>query len=166
MEIWKEIEGYETLYKVSDQGNVFSIRRNKELIKTDHCKGYFKVKLCDFAGNVKTMKVHRLVALAFLIKNENKPQVNHKDGNKKNNKVTNLEWVNNQENSHHAAKNGLLGDVKGNKNGMAILNEEIVKEIRFEYANNIANTVELAKKYKISRPAISMIINRKTWTHI
>lgn len=165
MEIWKEIKGFETLYKISDHGNVYSIRNNKELVKSN-TKGYWKVKLCDLNHKVHTLKVHRLVAIAFIENPENKPLVNHIDGNKRNNHISNLEWADNKENITHAAKNGLLADVKGKNNGMAILNEEHIKEIRGFHEQKIFNTVQLAKKYQVSRSAISLIVNRKTWSHI
>ena len=99
MEIFKEIAGYEN-YSVSNWGRV---KRNKDdMILTNHetSKGYLRVDL--FKGGVKKhYKVHRLVAQAFIDNPQKKPQINHKDGNKKNNSVTNLEWVTDAENKEH-----------------------------------------------------------------
>jgi hypothetical protein len=108
-EVWKNIEGYKDYY-VSNMGRVKSTKNgNKKIIKqkADSLGKYLLVSLCK-DGFVKSCLVHRLVAKAFL-KNKNKfPQVNHKDLNKKNNRVDNLEWVTASENSKHAYKNGVI----------------------------------------------------------
>lgn len=101
-EIWKDVKGFEGLYQVSNIGNV---RRKKHLLfKT--LRNYYGVKLCK--NNIKCFKyIHRLVAEAFIPNPDNKPQVNHIDGNKLNNNVNNLEWVTISENGKHAYKIGL-----------------------------------------------------------
>ena len=98
MEVWKDIyEGYQ----VSDKGRVFSIKRNKILTLREHHKGYLQVHL-RVDGKDITPKVHRLVALAFIDNPNNLPQVNHINGNKKDNSVGNLEWCTNGENVKHS----------------------------------------------------------------
>ena len=95
-ELWKDIEGYEGLYKVSSYGNVLSLKycgsNRKHLLapNPDH-KGYLMVYLSK-KGKTKTFKIHRLVASAFIPNPHNLPQVNHIDENPNNNKVENLEW--------------------------------------------------------------------------
>lgn len=100
MEIWKNIDGFEN-YQVSIWGNI----RNKNRILTPYVtqKGYLKIGLSKNGKNYKK-RVHRLVAEAFIPNPHNLPQVNHKDGNPKNNSITNLEWCTNQENKSHAMK--------------------------------------------------------------
>ena len=97
-EIWKPIKGYELLYEVSNFGRVTSLRKTNNqysehitIGSSDGNHGYLKVKLKNETGN-KTFQVHRLVAEAFIHNPDNFPQVNHKDENKKNNCVDNLEW--------------------------------------------------------------------------
>jgi len=107
MEIWKNIEGYEGYYQVSNKGNVRSLVTNKLLSQT-YCKdGYLKVHF-NVNSVDKTRQVHRLVAKHFCPNSENKPQVNHIDGNKTNNNASNLEWVTQKENMKHAFKNNLI----------------------------------------------------------
>ena len=111
-EIWKPILGYEGLYQVSNKGRVKSLSRivscrNKfesllpeKLLKQGCTKGYFHVSLAKESVK-KIFKVHRLVAIAFIPNLQNKPVINHKDLNPKNNFVENLEWNTNAENTHH-----------------------------------------------------------------
>ena len=119
-EIWKDIEGYEGLYQVSNFGNVKSLARivhskkrsdykikEKILKQSDTTTGYKKVELHKDNEKRKSFKVHRLVAQAFIPNPENKREVNHIDGNKHNNNVNNLEWVTSSENKIHAFKMNL-----------------------------------------------------------
>jgi hypothetical protein len=122
VEIWKDIENF-SKYQVSNLGRIKSKGRYTKVgIKNqDKCyrkeyivdgfinkKGYKQVTLYDDNGKPKTMRVHKLVALAFIENEDNLPQINHKDGNKQNNCVDNLEWISNYDNIQHAIKNGLV----------------------------------------------------------
>lgn len=141
MEIYKDIEGYEGLYKVSTKGNIKSLinRNGKNIILkqgVDKC-GYCIVSLCK--EKKKTTKtVHRLVALAFL--EEVNIQVNHKNGNKKNNNLNNLEFVSAKENIIHAIKNGLL---KFNTTKIAEEKRKVVLQIDKE-TNKVINIFKSA----------------------
>jgi hypothetical protein len=93
MEIWKDVKGYEGLYQVSTSGNVKSVFRYKKILKQKKDRyGYLCVSLYGKTKR-KDMTVHRLVAGAFIENQENKETVNHKDSNRKNNNVENLEWA-------------------------------------------------------------------------
>ncbi len=113
-EIWKDVKGFENRYQISTYGNVRSIQTNhgkyQEELRTQYirsatCKYYYVqlwIKDCSH-----TKAVHRVVAETFIPNLDNKPMVNHKDGNKLNNNVCNLEWVTCSENHLHAFRTGL-----------------------------------------------------------
>ena len=90
-EIWKDIQGYEGYYQVSNLGRVKSLRSNTILKINDIKGGYSQVGL-SINGNPKTKRIHRLVATAFLDNEFNLTQINHKDKNRHNNRADNLEW--------------------------------------------------------------------------
>lgn len=115
-EIWKDIEGYEGYYQVSNLGRVKSlfrqvkhsegnIRNNHErILKNQHDGGGYPMVGLHKNSKTKAMKVHRLVMLAFKDNPHNKPEVNHIDENKNNNRLDNLEWVTKKENENHGTK--------------------------------------------------------------
>jgi hypothetical protein len=98
------------IYEVNEHGEVRNIKTKHVLTPCANKKGYLKINL-----NKKSFFIHRLVAKAFIPNPENKPFVNHIDGNKANNNVNNLEWVTNSENMIHAYKNGLRNVYKINQ---------------------------------------------------
>ena len=104
-EIWKDCKGYEGLYQVSNLGRVWNVKLQKYLKGSYNKDGYHQVYLTAKNGKRKTESVHRLVALAFLSNPNNLPQVNHKDENKGNNCVDNLEWCNAKYNANHGTRN-------------------------------------------------------------
>lgn len=118
-EIWKPIKDFENLYEVSNLGRVKSLprikinNRGKQLTKEkimkphDFNNGYYKVPLTNKEHLKKYYLVHRLVAQSFIPNPNNLPQVNHKDGDKSNNCVNNLEWITKEDNIKHAYKMGL-----------------------------------------------------------
>ena len=112
MEIWRPIVGTKGFIEVSNEGRVRSLLRGKPRVlktQTDN-KGYHRVRV-TIEREKMSFKLHREVAKAFIDNPNNLPQVNHKDGNKDNNSVANLEWVTNRDNAHHAMANGLWDNV-------------------------------------------------------
>lgn len=102
-ELWKDIEGYEGRYQVSNLGRVKRVTTGRILKGCKDIGGYLVVNLSK-NGKVKTHKIHRLVAQVFIPKPENKPDVNHIDENKTNNLYSNLEWVTAKENNNHGTR--------------------------------------------------------------
>ena len=116
-EIWKDIEGYEGLYKVSNMGNVKSLKYGKERIlkAQDDGHGYLKVFLWK-DGKKKNCRVNRLVAIAFLENPDNLPEVNHKDENPKNNCADNLEFCDRVYNCNYGTRNQRVAEkLRGRK---------------------------------------------------
>lgn len=174
-EIWKDVKGYEGFYQVSNLGRVKSLggkigtcKRKEKLRSISFTKdGYAKVRLLR-NGEDKTMRVHRLVAEAFIPNPDNKGTVNHKDGNKQNNIVTNLEWVDRSEQMHHAYGLGLKTSRSGIYNSNAKLTEAQVREIKKIYVpqSKQFGTVALAEKYGVSNRVIGLIINNKSYKNV
>lgn len=110
-EIWKDIEGYEGLYQVSDKGRVRSMKFGKERIlkPSKDGWGYIFVRLYK-NGEQKPYKVHRLVGQAFLLNPNNLPEINHKDEDKTNNSVENLEWCDTKYNLNYGTRNQRISD--------------------------------------------------------
>lgn len=164
MEQWKDVKKYENLYEVSSRGR---IRRSindfphdgtypGKILQGTNVRGYIKVKLRK-NKKPKLVFLHKVVAEAFLKNTENKTQINHKDGNKKNNYIKNLEWCTPKENIHHAIRIGLR------KNIPIKLSSSEAKEIRFMYSSGVVFQKEIAKKFNISQALVSAICLQKVW---
>lgn len=179
-EIWKSLKGiveYGDYYEVSNLGRVKSVDRvvccgngfkringRMRKLKTEK-NGYTSISL-SYNGKSKTYKVHRLVALAFIHNPENKPEVNHKDGNKSNNLASNLEWVTVSENTQHAYDNGLAKGRNGETHHNSILKEEDVLEIIGLWESGKYTKKEISKKFNISHMAVIRILNGDRWSYL
>jgi len=163
MEHYKQIKDYEN-YSVSNYGRIRNDKTGRILKPRKDLCGYLYVGLYK-NGVRKMLKVHRLVANAFIPNPENKRTVNHIDGNKINNFVENLEWCTHKENTHHAMDTGLK-DSKGEKHGRVKLSEKEVLEIRRIFATGDYSQTTLGEMFDVSQQHVSDIINRKLWQHI
>jgi len=120
MEIWKDVKGFEGIYQISNKGRLKSFKGDPSgrILSNKNSKGdYLSVILC-YGSKRRSTRIHRLVAEAFVPNPYNKPEVNHKDGNKQNNCAENLEWVSRLENARHAIArnpNIVKGMVKYNR---------------------------------------------------
>jgi hypothetical protein len=171
MEKWKDIDGFEGIYQISNYGRVMNVKTKTLKIFAKHSNGYLCVHLYK-QGKCSAKLVHRVVALHFIENNENKPVVNHIDGNKHNNHVDNLEWNTHLENAKHAWDNGLYDKnldrpwVRGSNSGKSKLDEQKAKEIYTLANTSIFTLKEIAEIYKISKPVVIQIKNKKAWVHI
>jgi len=174
-ELWKPVRGYEGLYEVSNKGRVRSLSRFKNnhskkqyigeriLTNSPMTNGYLRVNL-NKGGVPKHYFIHRLVAQHFLINPGNKRTINHRDGNPRNNDVSNLEWATDYENIHHAMDTGLM-NYKGEGNPMSKLTGKDVRRIKMGLKMGIKQR-ELATIFNISQSLISTIGSERRWKHI
>ncbi|PUZ30959.1 helix-turn-helix domain-containing protein [Staphylococcus arlettae] len=173
-ELWKDIPGYEGIYQVSSYGNVKSVNRKitnsigttriykEKLLKIN--KDRYGYPICKLWKNSKGKNhtIHRLVAICFIKNVDDKPLVNHVDGNKCNNHISNLEWCTSSENDLHAFSLGLRSVHKGEKCNFAKLNSDEVKEIKKLKKEGITQR-EIAKLFNVSEGNVSQIINGQRW---
>lgn len=166
MEVWTTIKGFEK-YKVSNFQRVKSIEKNgfhnEKLMKPTIDKdGYYTFILLNENRKPKRISLHRIVALTFIINIENKPQVNHINGIKTDNRVENLEWSTAKENVNHAWDNNLSKPRLGKNHHNSKLTEKDVLEIR----KSNFSTKELSILYKVDYETIRNVITRRKWKHI
>lgn len=150
-------------YFITEQGEVFGPKKKTALTKVTTSKGYCRIRIGALR---KSFQVHRLVAEVFIPNPQNHPVVNHKDGNKQNNHVSNLEWTTHSDNQLHAYKTGLRKKYIGERSGRAVLTDEIVSKIRREYSRGSNGFFKLGQKYGVSKSNIEFIVKHKTWTHV
>lgn len=168
-EEWRPILGYEKTHQVSNAGRVKRIMHRKNpcndlLNPSLHPKGYFFFAL-TVNGKMKSVSVHRTVAIAFIPNPDNLPEVNHKKGNKQDNRFFMLEWNTCADNIRHAWETGLATAKKGESHSQNKLTEADVLKIR-ELRKTIS-VKEIHKLYPhIHEVTIYSIINRSSWSHI
>ncbi len=162
-EKWKSVPGWP--YEISNTGRVRR-EENKCLLKSNpHTGGYLQVVFHN-KGQIKNGVIHRLVLEAFVGPRPEGYEANHKDGNKLNNCVENLEWVSHSENMLHAFSLGLKQPMIGSQHGRAKLDEEAVLKIRKLRRDRKHTQVELSRLFGVSTANISLIVNRKIWCHV
>jgi hypothetical protein len=172
IEEWRPVSGFDGFYEVSNRGAVRSLDRTvsrsdgrkrraigRPLKQSLNAAGYPVVTVCDNPRHI-TIRVHRLVAAAFLPNPHGLPMVNHIDSNPKNNAVENLEWCDALHNMQHAARAGRVR--RGENHSSCKLSEEIVRQIRQSPLNHEA----CAKIFGVTPGMIGHIRSRRSWTHI
>ncbi len=158
MEMWIKIKGYEN-YEVSNTGRVRSNFKEPKMLKMSLTnKGYLKITLRNSKKSI-TATVHRLVAEAFITNLDNKSQVNHKNGNKVDNRVCNLEWMTCSENIRHGYDNGLL--TAPNKKRIECSNGKIfessykaaewLNETKYKHSKNITSIAKNIRRCSINQ---------------
>ena len=160
--MYRQIENLD--YEINSEGTVrrISSKRIKKSFKRPD--GYIGIQLYVDKYKIKNYQLHRLIAIAFIDNSLNLEFINHIDSIRGNNSLSNLEWVNKQENVTHGYKHGFASNL-GSKNGFAILNEELVKEIRLK-RNNGKTYQFIANEYNVSYGCIAGVCQRLTWKHV
>ena len=172
-EQWVLVNGTDRYY-VSNMGRLATLSWKSKSILNGQVKvftpaldanGYYRTMIL-LDGKFKTIKMHRLVADHWVVNQFNKPQVNHNNHDRTDNRAENLEWVTHRENIDHMMTHGRQAMNNGTKNGMSKLNEDIVRQIRSDYKPHIVMAKDLAKKYEVSLTTIKSILRRKTWASV
>lgn len=158
--MWKTIPAFGGRYEASEYGEIRH-SLNKNIRKPRMNKfGYLQMNFSrnDGTGKSDTVLVHRLIALTFIENPNNLPEVNHKDGNKSNNHVDNLEWCTPSENGKHAHKMGLSYVYYGESHPCAKLTNEQVHQIRKMYNEEHISQQKIADFFSVSQITVSRII--------
>lgn len=174
-EQWRDVKGLKGFYQISDRAAVKSLPRK---IVTSHgvirrvfgCilrpyksrNGYLTVKIGTSQRDKKHYFIHKMIAKAFIPNPNNKKHINHIDGNKLNNKISNLEWCTLKENIQHAFRTGLTVSAKGEAAGRAKLSNKQVLEI----LNSNLTSRQLGKIYSVSKTSVWAIKTGLSWNHI
>lgn len=169
-----KVKGLEDLYEVDDKGNVYSLPRIKQtptttyLSKEKTLKPYdngYGYMLVDMRKNGKryTRLVHRLVAEVFIPNPNNLPQINHKDGNKANNSVSNLEWCTCSDNQFHAFKHSLKPQGVNHPNSKLTLDDVDYIRSHYHKGKRGSGVYALAKQFSVSPSTIRQIVTGKTY---
>ena len=160
-EIWKPIIDFKDKYEISNLGRIRNIRTNKILKMTNKYGNYFSIRLYD-ETHKRSTRIHREVAKAFIPNPNNLPEVNHKDTNKQNNKLENLEWVTKKENIQHAIKNGKFYFV-GHKNKNKISKNGKIYQftIDMKFVNKYNNSEDASRNTGVCSRNILHCVNHK-----
>lgn len=172
----KPIKGFESLYEITDKGEIISLPREKPtptskyISKMKISKGYKNKKgylVFDFryVGG-RCIPVHRLVAEAFIPNPENKPQINHINGIKTDNRVENLEWCTNGENQKHAFANGLQKGSFGHPNSKLKYDDVIYIKNNYHKGIRGSGMRFLAKKFDVSVKTIQQILDGRSYKKV
>lgn len=170
-EIWKDITEYEGIYMISNKGRVKSMHTRLSdvekigIILTPVKRGGYDRVSLQKKGAIKWKAVHRLIMTAFVPNPNNLPIINHINGIRDDNSLTNLEWCTQSRNVSHAFETGLKISAKGTRHGMCKLSENNVLEIRKLIADG-KNNKEIGDLFNVSNTHIGYIKSGKLWSHL
>lgn len=177
-EIWVSSSVFPECYSVSNKGRVISVRRHGHVLKPCITQRGYCLLMLHVSGVRKPVYVHRLVASCFLGPCPDGHEVNHKDGNKRNNDSDNLEYVTSSENTLHSIKQKLWTHATGETHGSVThpgrwkggnrktkISTQDVLDIREKFAGGVSRKA-LSDQYKISGTYVSDIVQKKRWRHI
>ncbi len=168
-ERWRQVVGYEGWYDVSNRGRVKRVKASRgtspnRILKPHFCIGGYQTVCLSMHQKVKQIRVHRLVAIAFIPNPKNKPEINHKNGNRLKNWDTNLEWATRRENALHSCR--ILGHNLGDRNGRSKLKNSEVIEIKKILKTNAMTQRAIAKIYSVDFRTINNINQGRRWASV
>jgi len=167
---YEPLKGFENLYLINRESDIWSLRRRRKMTIWQSRTGY-KQSYCYVVlrkdNRSYNKSLHRLLAIQYIENPLNKPDINHIDGNGLNNKLSNLEWCTQSENSKHMYVTGLkiMTDElrKKCRHKKDKLNQETADKIRKLYISGKYTQNEIAKKYMVDQSLICYIVNKKIW---
>lgn len=182
IEIWKQVPSWEGIYEVSSLGRIRSVSRRARIglgntrpikprvMKLSPSRGYLRFNASRGSGNYTTLKVHVCVARAFLPsppgnvgRGSSDYCLDHKNGNKLDNRSDNLEWVTGLESRQRASRLGLVAHGENHHNSK--LTVGMVKEIRRLVTQGVPR-IKVAEIFSVSRSRISVIVSKRQWRHV
>ena len=165
-EMWKEIDYFDSKYRISNFGRIFSLNYNKIMTPKVNHAGYNEITVRE-NGYQKSRLVHILIVKSFIQKDWNKNLVvNHKDGNKLNNCVSNLEIVSRSYNSKHAFLMGLHTPLKGEDVSNSKLKQDEIIKIREIYKKGDHTHKQIGELFNVTQSNITRILNGDTWRSV
>lgn len=163
MENWQSVNNYEGIYEISSYGRLRSLKFNRLRYFNLKADGWgYVIVVLHKKGKREAVRFHRLVASHFIANPDNKKEVNHKDGNKLNNRVDNLEWVTPEENMKHAFSTKLNVPKKGEKHQGSKLSNRKAQMIKDLYATGIYKQSDIGEEFNISQTRVSAIVLGQT----
>lgn len=161
----RDVKGYEGFYSITKDGRIWSHWKNGWMTPRFNKQGY-PIAVLNGRRKARYPRIHNLVAQAFIPNPEGKPEINHKNGIKTDNRVGNLEWCTRRENVLHSYRVGLRKAPVGEDCPLATLTEELVLQLRAEYKKKEFGYRKMAEKFGINQVTIRHVILRHCWKHI